>query len=193
MADFPHEHTKMTIKEYRNLPESAFKTELINGELIIYKGKDNMSPAPKDTHQRIFTALFLKLGELTHKLSGELRGAPTDVYVDDINAIQPDIFWVSSINILCKLKDDGYWYGAPDLVVEILSPATAIRDKTTKYDLYESNHVREYWIVDPHHYTIDVYILHEDIFTHQGIYSIENTFTSQALNNQAVDVKEIFS
>lgn len=191
MTDFPQEQLKMTAEAYRDLPESPHKTELINGELIVYKGAESMSPAPKDTHQRAFTSLFLGLGNLIQDLGGELRGAPTDVYLDSANAVQPDIFWVSPDNTNCVLKDDGYWYGAPDLVIEILSPATAVRDKTDKYALYERHGVKTYWIVDTFHMTIDVYVLENDIFAHRGVYDKQHTFTTSILGEKTVQVAEL--
>ncbi len=64
----------------------------------------------------------------------------------------------------------GAIYGVPDMVVEVLSPSTRVRDLTVKKDAYEMNGVKEYWIVDPYMKTVDVYVLHD------GKYKLENSY-----------------
>ena len=71
---------------------------------------------------------------------------------------------------------DGYWHGAPDLIIEILSPGTTRQDRDTKYRLYEANGVREYWIVEAEELYIEVYHLHEGKYKRQGIFGLGETF-----------------
>ena len=79
------------------------------------------------------------------------------------NAVQPDVLWNSPAS-RCVLVDDAYFRGAPDLVVEVLSPSTALRDKQTKFRLYEKYGVREYWIVEPTAQYVEVWALVEAKF-----------------------------
>lgn len=131
---------KTMIELFRSLPEGT-RVQLIENEII-------MSPAPNDNHQKLLlhiAAAMLQWVE-THKL-GEVRIAPYDVFLDAENAFQPDIVFVSNENA-SLIKQDGL-HGAPDLVIEILSPGTEGYDRKLKRDVYERSGVKEYWIIDP--------------------------------------------
>jgi Uma2 family endonuclease len=181
MADLTQ--IQMTAEEFFALPESNLPAELIEGELVV-------SPTPKDGHQNVVlsTAVYLK-----HKaITGQVKIAPLDVYFDNINITQPDVFWVSAANTTCKLGDDGYWYGPPDLIVEVLSPGTQHRDRGAKFRLYQRYGVREYWLVDPIEQYIEVFVLQDGAFIQQGLYTPGDTFASPALDGQTIDVKALF-
>ena len=184
MADVAR--TRMTAAEFFEQPETTQITELIDGELIV-------SPSPVDEHQKLTGRFHLYLDRITvqSNLQGELRVAPMDVYFDEENVPQPDVFWVSASNEKCKLGEDGYWHGPPDLIVEVLSPSTARQDKVTKFELYERHGVREYWIADPKYRNIEVWSLVDGKYTRLGLFSEKDTFTSPVLG-QTVEVKEIF-
>ncbi|HLC15383.1 MAG TPA: Uma2 family endonuclease [Thermodesulfovibrionia bacterium] len=137
---------KHTIEDYQRLAEGA-PYQLIDGELI-------MSPAPKPKHQRILMRIIEKLIPLS-KGRGDLFVAPVDVYFDDEDAFQPDIIFISNQKKHI-IKDDGI-YGAPDLVIEILSKSTAYYDLNKKFKVYEKYGVNEYWIIDPDAQTIELY------------------------------------
>ena len=128
------------LQAYRSLPEGT-TAQLIQNHII-------MSPAPLDKHQAILMELsaelffFVKSKEL-----GTTRVAPYDVFLDRQNAFQPDIIFISKEQL--HLIDKDGFYGAPDLVIEILSPTTAKYDLEEKKDVYERYGVKEYWIVDP--------------------------------------------
>ncbi|QWK19245.1 MAG: Uma2 family endonuclease [Hydrogenobacter thermophilus] len=139
---------KKTVKDYEALPEGS-PYQLIEGELI-------MSPAPSPEHQRSSKRLFTKLYSLLEETKrGEVFYAPIDVYLDEENAYQPDIVVVLE-GSKAKITEKGI-EGAPDLVVEILSPSTAYYDLRVKKEVYEKAGVKEYWIVDPHMKSIEVY------------------------------------
>lgn len=179
MADYTPTKTRMTIEEYMALPESNQHMELINGELIV-------SPAPKDGHQKASTKhigfFVLNIKE------GELRTAPSDLHIDGIVVVQPDIFWISPSNDRCTLHEDGYWHGVPDLIVEILSPSTASRDRGFKYQLYERCGVREYWLVDYESLFIEVYTLQSGKFERLGLFTPGEAFESPILNGLKIEV-----
>ncbi len=125
---------------YQMLPEGT-NVQLINNQII-------MSPAPSDAHQKILDKIYRRLGDyVEEKNLGETRPAPYDVYLSRKNAYQPDIVFIAGEN-LHKIQADGL-HGAPDLVIEILSPATWHYDKGDKKDEYERSGVKEYWLVDP--------------------------------------------
>ena len=138
---------KFTYVDYSSWPDDE-RWELIDG--VAY----NMSPAPTSTHQRLCGELFFRLKTLLMSSSCESFIAPFDVYLpeypgQDFNSIdtivQPDI------SVICdpdKIIEKGC-LGAPDLIIEILSPSTAKKDMHEKFHLYEKQGVKEYWIVDP--------------------------------------------
>jgi Uma2 family endonuclease len=174
--------TRMTAREFMALPESSQPMELIHGELIV-------SPTPKNPHQTIVlsSAVFLK----QNFPSGVTVISPMDVHLDVDTVVQPDVFWVSGENSLCQLKDDGYWYGAPDLVIEVLSPSTALRDRKAKFLLYEQYGVREYWLADPEAKFLEVYIRDGSRFVRLGVFEQSETFTSAVLGGMMVSVSAL--
>jgi Uma2 family endonuclease len=186
----PQTKTLMTAEEYFALPETNQRQELIDGQLITY-GDDGMSPAPKDIHEEITMVLVALL--LQFVPARELRTAPTDVHIDGINVVQPDLFWVNSKSGQCVRHEDGYLHGAPDLVVEILSPATAKQDKSTKYDLYEKHGVREYWIVDVDMQLVEVYTRQNEKFFRHGVFGTGDSFVSPVLDGKTIIPDAIFS
>lgn len=189
MTDQPQEKIRMTVEQFKALPQTNQRMELIHGELIIQSySEDDMSAAPYDIHQKTITQLIIVIAQLI--TGGELRAAPSDVYIDGVNVVQPDVFWISPDNNSCQLKDN-YGHGSPDLVVEVLSKSTAQRDKREKYDIYEMNGVREYWIVDIANATLDVYILREGRFLRYGVYGMEDSFESPVFNQKQVKVNQI--
>jgi len=189
MTDFPKQKLRMTAEGYKTLPESNLHAELISGELIIHEGKDGMSPAPKDEHQA--TSFILAAFLLQFFPARELRAAPTDVYLVEENVVQPDIFWVSAASGRCARQADGYLHGAPDFVIEILSPATAQLDRGVKFDLYEQCGVLEYWLVDPDARFVEVYRRENDRFARQGLFPEGKTFKSIILNGASVKVADL--
>ena len=126
---------------YRMLPEGT-RAEIIDGILF-------MSPAPLVNHQGLIMKLSSRLFfhcEEENKF-GKVYSSPIDVYLNETNAFQPDIIFISNENT-SNIKEDGI-YGAPDLVIEVLSPGTSKSDLTKKKPAYEKAGVKEYWMVDP--------------------------------------------
>lgn len=143
------------LEVYRSLPEGT-SCQLINNQII-------MSPAPKDIHQETAARLFNQLMNfIEEKNLGKVRYSPYDVYLGKSNVFQPDILFISNANSH-NIKEDGL-HGAPDLVIEILSPSTAKYDLEEKKDNYERYGVKEYWIVDPATKSTQGYCLQNDEF-----------------------------
>jgi Uma2 family endonuclease len=174
----------MNAQEFFQLPETNLPTELIEGELI-------EMPAHHDQHQKTSIDLVMVLFPVLPP--GEFRCAPTDVYLDDSNVFQPDLFWVSADNTNCRLQN-GRWYDAPDLVIEIISPATARRDRKTKFDTYQKYGVREYWMIDPVAKYFEVWVRVMDIakFVYLGVFGPAETFNSPVLADKTVNVSAVF-
>ncbi len=140
-----------TIDDLENLPEGT-QAELIDGELF-----DMAGAAP--LHQEIVVRLISSIDQYIFGKKGGCRvyTAPTDVFLDSKktkkHCYQPDVFVVCDKD---KIGDDGI-YGAPDWVIEVLSPSTAMKDRHLKTYYYGQFGVKEYWIVDPKNQTIKVY------------------------------------
>lgn len=131
----------LTYKDLRRMPADLLRHELIGG--VHY-----MSPAPELKHQGIVVNFvrILSVFVRTHRL-GKILVAPVDVLFTDIDVVEPDVLFVASASSGRMRKR--YVAGAPDLVIEVLSPSTRSVDLTKKHRLYEAHGVPEYWIVDP--------------------------------------------
>ena len=123
--------------------------QLIGGQII-------SMTSPSTLHQRIVLKLTTILNEflIKNKL-GEVFVAPLDVYFSDTEVYQPDIFVLLNSSF-SKLKEN-LIQGAPDLIVEVLTPSTAYYDLKHKKSIYEKHSVKEYWVVDPIAKTIEIF------------------------------------
>ena len=158
----PQEKT-YTIEDIYNLPEGT-RAELIDGQIYY------MAP-PSRTHQRIVSKLNQVISNYIDQKKGlcEVYPAPFAVFLnkDDINYVEPDI------SVICdpsKLDDKGC-HGAPDWIIEIVSPGNPEHDYFTKLYKYRLAGVREYWIVDPRTKTITVYFFEGDIWAKSYTFS----------------------
>lgn len=133
--------------EYLKLPDDQ-RYEVLEGELM-------MTPAPGTGHQRVLVALTgLFYAYQRERGTGELLAAPCDVILSEQNVVQPDLLFIRQER-LSIIQERGV-FGAPDLVIEILSPSTAQRDQEVKRRLYSEHGVEEYWIVDPQARVVEV-------------------------------------
>ena len=140
---------QLTYEDLLRLPEDRLRHELIDGEHY-------MSPAPNLKHQSVvlnLAAILLRYAR-AHGL-GKVLIAPTDVLFSAHDVVEPDVLFVAA-GRADRLRER-YVAGAPDLVVEVLSPASRGMDKIKKRRLYEVQGVPEYWIVDPAAETLEVY------------------------------------
>jgi Uma2 family endonuclease len=174
--------TRMTAAAFLALPETNLPTQLLGGEVV-------MTPAPSAKHQRIVFTVA-KLVE-TLASDGVVYLAPVDVYLDETDVVQPDVIWIAP-DSTCVLVEDRYWQGAPDLVIEVLSPGTARMDKRDKFRLYETHGVREYWLVDPEAEYIEVWRREEERFVQDGVFGPDESFLSAVLHGQEVKGEAVF-
>ena len=174
----------LTVEDYRLLPEGGPRYQLIEGDLF-------MAPAPNRYHQDISRNITLLLGKYLEKHPiGKLYTAPFDVYFDDINVHQPDLVFVSNKNksILTYAGAEG----APDFLVEILSPKTAELDKKPKRRVFARSGVNELWIIDPEAKVVRVYFLQKDAERPAATYSEKDTFSSPHFPGLKISGAKIF-
>lgn len=179
--------TRINAGDYFQLPEYAEHDliQLINGQVII-----GMPPILK--HQTIVKKILALLIQIEGSQGGIAFVAPTEVVLDENNVFEPDLFYIKPDNLGITQQDEKRILGAPNLVVEVLSPSTAKFDRQEKYHAYEWHGIEEYWIVDPLHETIEVWTLGEGgKFARQGAYGKSDTFTSMTLD-ETVTLKAIF-
>lgn len=179
-----------TYKDYAGWPDEE-RWELIDG--VPY----NMSPAPSRFHQKISGALFSKIHNYLEGSPCEVYHAPFDVRLPEgqepeesiITVVQPDIAVICDQS---KLDEKGC-KGAPDLVIEIVSPHSVSKDMKEKPALYERHGIKEYWIIHPIDKLAIVYHLQEGkTYIKPVIYSEEDTLESKALAGLSVALKTLF-
>lgn len=166
----------------------------------LVKGKIMPMAAPSRKHQAISWQLTLRVGSFFARHECRAYAAPFDVRLYDsrksekankdvYSVVQPDIC------IICDLEklDDKGCIGAPDLVIEILSPGNSSKEMKTKKDLYEENQVREYWIIDPEHENAFQFHLTEaGVYSPASIYVNDDTFESVIFPGLMIDLQGVF-
>ena len=116
--------------------------------------------------------------------------APFDVFLSDNDVVQPDVFFVAN-DRLKALQDDGV-HGAPDLVIEVLSPSTAQLDKKSKRRVYAQAGVKEMWLVDPSLLQIQRYDFAQDTAKPVQLIEENETFSTPLLPDLTLSAAEIF-
>lgn len=165
---------KTALDIYRLLPEGTL-CEVIDNTLY-------MSPDTKYTHQRMVLLLAKQLSyHIDSTGAGEVLFSPVDLYFEElISAVQPDLLFISNEN-KGILHEDGYIYGAPDLVIEVLS-SDRKRDLVLKKNLYERAGVKEYFVVDPTTRKVQLFALENN--SYRLVYEEDGVFHSTMLNYQ---------
>lgn len=172
--------------------------EIINERLLypsyeIIGGKKIMAPAANTTHNAIGGRLYMFIGTyLDEKDLGYCFTDSVDIHFPDGSLFSPDFSVVLKENKNI-LNWRGDIYGAPDMVVEVLSKSTRRNDITIKKDTYEANRVKEYWIVDPWAKIIDVYLLRDGKYFLDDTYSVydENDLASMTDEERAAVKNEV--
>ena len=142
--------------------EQKRRRELIDGQLVM------MSPRPSVNHNRMVGNIF---GVFQNYLKGrkcEPFSDGVDLFLDEQNRFVPDFMVVCDPS---KIQHDGV-HGAPDLVVEVLSPSTMKNDRTIKKEVYARCGVLEYWIVSPTEKSVEQYLLSDSRFELQAVYAL---------------------
>ncbi len=169
------------------------RVELFLGKVV------KMSPAPNMRHQEVATVLTVKFFNFLEGKKCKVFSAPFDVRLplpkdkqtpDKINTVvQPDITVVCDLN---KLDEQGC-KGAPDLVVEVLSPGNTKKEMRDKLRIYQNAGIPAYWLIDPEHEFILLYHLDKKGMYNSSLpYVEEDIIESQALKGFKLDVEEVF-
>jgi Uma2 family endonuclease len=183
------ENVKFTYSDYLTWPENE-RWEIINGDAY-------MCAAPSRTHQKYLGVLFMLISQYLEDKTCEVYTAPFDVRFPKVKqkdeetdtVVQPDIVVVCDLE---KLDEKGC-KGAPDLVIEILSPATISIDYISKLHIYEKNGVPEYWVVHPTDKTLMVFLLNKVGKYERGVvYTEKDKVRVNILEDLTIDLSRVF-
>jgi len=174
---------RFTYQDYLLLPEDR-RYEVIDGDLF-------MTPAPTPYHQLVKKRIEYLIDEFVEKNRlGLVLDAPCDVVLSETDVVQPDILFISTARL--SIVGEKFISAAPDLVVEVLSPATETRDRIAKAKLYAKNGVRELWIVDPEARTIELLVNSGDGFRREALAGTGDTLRSVLLAGLEIPVAAVF-
>ena len=179
------ETKRLTYEDYLNGPEIKQRYDIIDGEMI-------MAPSPNLQHQRILGHLhFLVRQFLAEHNLGQVFFAPLDVVIqrEPLRIRQPDLMFVSNerANILGQIVE-----GAPDLVVEVLSPGNSRGEMESKLADYAQLGVREYWLVSPEAMTVEVLELDERAWQRASLSGAGDHVSSGVLQGIELEVSQLF-
>ena len=164
--------------------------ELVDGDAVM------MAP-PSRIHQEILTALLLQIGEYLKGKRCKVYPAPFAVRIFEESGDSPydvDTLVEPDISVICDTEklDDAGCKGAPDLIMEILSPSTQRHDRLTKFNLYQKAGVKEYWIIDPVARVVSVYSLEDGAYHAAAVYSAGAFVPVGVLDDCRIDLRTVF-
>ena len=169
------------------------RVELIRGWI------SRMSPAPLRIHQRISTRITVQIGSYLKNKRCEVYTAPFDVRLTNkrkklsdksiFSVVQPDI------SVICDMEklDDKGCIGAPEWIIEILSPGNARKEMKEKFSLYEENGVKEYWVISPIYEMVQVFDLINEKFVLRNNYVKEDMIPVGIFEGFSIDSNSMFS
>ena len=173
---------KLGYPEYALIPDDGRRHEVIDGEHIV-------NPAPNLDHQRLSRKIQFQLyAQIELQGLGEVFDAPCDLQLSQWDIVQPDLVVIlkhkQAIITRSRVR------GAPDLVVEIMSPSSEHNDRVRKLELYRKSAVPEYWVVDPGQHVIEQYILRDDTYDLIGRHA--DSITLHILAEVHVNLREVW-
>lgn len=175
---------RWTYEEYLHFPDDGRRWQIIDGER-------HLIPAPRVLHQRVIGRFHLLLaGDPRVTALGEVLLSPVDLVLSPTDVVQPDLLFVSRER--ASIVREKALHGAPDLVIEVLSPSTEKLDRVLKRGLYEESRVGELWLVDVDAGTVEVHRREEAGFGEPETLPADGTLTSPALPGIALPLARIF-
>ncbi len=174
----------LTYEDYLRLPDDGKHYEILEGVL-------HMVPSPTTRHQRISRELeFIIYGYIIRNSLGEIFDAPMDVVFSRTSIAQPDLIYVSQErqSVITEKHIDG----APDLLVEILSPSTSASDRVTKAQVYARYGVPYYWVVDPEKKAVEEFRLERGIYMLIRSWEDEETFLPEIFPGLQVELRKLW-
>jgi Uma2 family endonuclease len=172
---------KYTYADYLTWPDEE-RWEIIDGDA------HDMTPSPSFSHQQIVGRFFHRFAEFFVGKPCVPVVAPFDVVLDDTNIVQPDLLVVCDPAKITEANIQG----APDLVIEVLSPSTRLKDKREKKALYERFGVKEYVLVHPQEGLVDRYRLVDGRYLSEDVFNWDETFTLTTFPDLVIDLWDIF-
>jgi Uma2 family endonuclease len=175
----------LTYEDLKQMPQDGNRYELIDGEPVL-------SPAPSLIHAEAVVRLLviIRAFVLRHRPGGRVYTAPVDVRLVPPRIVEPDIVYVSPERRHI-LADPALIEGAPDLVVEVISPSNRLYDEQVKYRIYAEAGVREYWLADPALRTLTIFSLENGAYVPLPV---DNDIArSRLLPGLEVDVVALFA
>jgi len=191
VLSLPKEDQSYTYADYLSWPEEE-RVEILGG-------RPYLQAAPSRIHQKVLSEIHRQIANYLLDRECEVYPAPFHVVLDPDeeyeketdrkHVLEPDI------SIICdkeKLDDRGC-KGSPDLIIEIVSPSTAKRDKIGKFNIYEQAGVREYWIIEPEDKIVSVFTLQNNRrFGRPDLYTEENQVSVSIFEDLIIDLKMVF-
>ena len=171
---------------------------LFNDRVELFKGKvSKMSPAPSRFHQQVSGKVFIELALYLRNKPCKVYAAPFDVRFPKDSKADKDIYTVlqPDICVICDLSklDDKGCIGAPDIVIEILSPGNNKKELLNKYKLYEEFGVKEYWVISASEKTFFKYTLDDQgKYQPSRLFTLSEEITSDALPGFRLNLDEVF-
>src|SRR6184192_4141195 len=173
---------RWTYEEYYRLNDDQ-RYEIIDGNLL-------MAPAPDTWHQSWARNLFRIVDAyVQRKKIGEVFFAPLDVVLNQENTVQPDLVFISTANL--GIVQHRAIFGAPDLLVELISPSSVRRDRHVKKRLYATFGVKEYWIGDPANKALEILSLKEGRYQLHCVAEERGKLISPVLSGLEFDLTDI--
>jgi Uma2 family endonuclease len=176
----------LTIADLDAMPDDGNRYEIIEGELFV-------SCSPSLTHQRVFKNLFVPISNwLAQSPIGEVVATPGVIF-SEFSGVSPDIVFISN-DRRDEIASGERVFGAPDLIIEILSPGSENqrRDRVAKRQLYGKYGVKEYWVVDPHQRTIEIYYLLGRTLKLRSVLQEPDELTTSLLPGFSCQVEDVF-
>ncbi len=175
---------KLSFEEFRQLPVDGKRYELVRGEV-------HVTPAPATRHQAVVQNLSGNLWPFVIKNHlGEVWTAPLDVRLSGDTALQPDLVFIS--NARAGIIQENWIAGAPDLVVEVLSPSTAAYDRATKLPVYAEAGVPEVWLIDSQAKTVEVLKLQGKKYFVEATHARDQVLTSTLFPGWQLPLRDLF-
>lgn len=185
-TSIPPTQGEWTYQDYLNLPDDGRRYEIIEGALYV-------ANAPDFDHQFTVSEIQRQLANfvLEHQL-GQVIPAPFEVHLSPVSRpVQPDVFFVRPERRLARGAK--FFAGAPDLVVEVISPSSIRTDRNIKFTAYEQAGVAEYWIVEPKYGFVEVYTLSAGEYALVGQFDHDDVVQSKLLPELKIIAHTLFT
>jgi Uma2 family endonuclease len=175
----------LTWRDLWHTPDDGNRYEIINGEVYV-------TPAPYVSHQEVLRNLFVILhGHVTRRGLGTVLFAPVGVVLEKSSAVQPDLIYIAEARR--TIIEDKAIFGAPDLIVEVLSLSTSSRDRGLKQDLYARTGVSHYWLADPRKRQLRALQLDGARYRLETEVGPRGTFAPSLFPDLAVRMRDVFA